>query len=641
MNRATRRRSWAAALMLSTATAMTTTPVGFAAAPIQSPAQTPATSASTANPSDIPAGATGTLRIHRLYGGAGGDKTPVAGVVMKVSRVEGVDLRTSAGWGLVSSYGGDTGRVASSLGRSYTSAPTDSRGLTTFFDLPVGLYLVQEVSGGSGVSGYVPSDDILVTIPATDPTSNRWVYTRDVYPKTSGSSIVKSVADGNAGMPGQDAPLAGHVLTYTLDAGIPAHGLKSFGGRCTRGSSTDGGSGLDAAGFTSEGLCAPGATYVGTAAGAAYEIVDDLTESAVPGSQPPRRTSDYLEYRAADWAGGVGVSITGAAARDLVSCSTAPTGGCDYTLGHEAHRVRIAMTDRGLQALTRARSSDQDAKVRVTVKARVRPGTSDAPAPVEAATRQSTDALDGAVPATVLNLPNTAVVFPSGRAKSGGTPVSSNTVVTKYSTLKLHKVDAADDSSLAGAVFTLYRTRTDAEAGANPLAVSEPTDAAGMTQFAGVHVTDYQNDTFTDDSYWIVETRTPAGYRSGGHPIEVKVLMDGTTVGADHTLGKPIVNERGDTPGATPGDPSSPNPGGSGDSPSPGVAPGSGTDPSGSSGSSGSSSSGSSRPSWVPPLSALPYTGMEVAAAAALAAALVTAGVLLRRASRDKEQAEA
>lgn len=43
-------------------------------------------------------------------------------------------------------------------------------------------------------------------------------------------------------------------------------------------------------------------------------------------------------------------------------------------------------------------------------------------------------------------------------------------------------------------MFTLYRTRDDAAAGRDPLAVSAPTTSAGMTQFAGLHVTEYQND---------------------------------------------------------------------------------------------------------------------------------------------------
>ncbi len=602
----------------------------WGAIPASAPALTPAAMHATnaghiaADPGAIPASATGTLRIHRLRPGPSGSAdVAVAGVTLKVSRVSGVDLRTSAGWHQAAAYQRDMAGVYSALGDSRTSAPTDSNGLTVLSDLPVGLYLIQEVSGGSSISGYVKSDDILVTVPGQASASSRWVYTRDVYPKTSGATITKTVADGKTGVEGQDAPVAGRVLTYTLESSIPAGGLKGFGGKCVRGSATDSGGGLDSAGFTADGLCASGAHYVGVDAGAAYEIVDDLTQGTVPGSQPPRRTSDYLEYTAPEWSGGLDVSVTGAASRNLIRCTTATTGSCDFTLAHEPHRISVAMTDNGLQALQQARASDQSARVRVSVKARVRPGSGSSPAPVDAATRQSPDALDGAVPATVLNLPNKAVVFPNGRSKTTGTPVPSNTVVTKYSTLKLHKVAAHDDSPLAGAVFTLYRTLADAEAGNNALSVSEPTNAAGMTQFAGVQVTDYKNDTFTDDSYWIVETRTPAGYVHTGRPIEVKVLMDGTTVGADHTLGKPIVNERGDVPGAvTPDEPDS--------QPSPGPASGSSSNP-----------PGSIRPSWVPPLNALPYTGMEVGTAAALAAALVAAGLLLRRASRDREETEA
>lgn len=606
-------------------------PAGVAPAVIGAPVASGLPAALTAgNPSTIPSGATGTLRLHRLRPASGSGDVPVAGVVLKVTRVTGVDLRTSAGWEQAADYQRNPGRIAGALGESRTTAPTDSNGRTVVSDLPVGLYLVQEVSGGSSISGYVPSDDILVTVPTSDPATATWRYTVDAYPKTSGTTITKSVADGNAGYVGQDAPVAGRALTYTLTAGIPRRGLASFGGTCLRANSTDTSQGLDRHGFTSDGMCAPGATYSGIASGAAYEIIDDLTEGSVRGSAAGRSTNDFLEFRAGDWDGSVSVALTGRSPRTLAQCVSGASSDCDYTLSLEPHRIAVAMTDRGLATLASARASDDTAKVRVDAQARVRPGRDGSPAPVETATRHSSDELAGAVPAFVLTLPNTAVLFPNGTSKRTGTPVESNTVVTKYSTLTLHKISKHDGDSLAGAEFTLYRTRGDAEARANALAVSAPTDKAGMTQFAGLHVTDYQNDTFTDDSYWIVETRTPVGYRSAGHPIEVKLLMDGTTVGADHTLGKPIVNERGDTPGGVTPDGPSPSPSEPSSTPT-----GGGTTPGGS-----TPPGGSNRPTWMPPLPELPYTGMEVGTAAALAAALVAAGVLLRRAGREKEQGE-
>ena len=105
-------------------------------------------------------------------------------------------------------------------------------------------------------------------------------------------------------------------------------------------------------------------------------------------------------------------------------------------------------------------------------------------------------------------------------------------------------MDQRTHANLAGAVFTLYRTEANARAGRAPLAVSAPTDASGMTRFAGVQVTTYQNDAPDNDSYWIVESTAPNGYKGAKDPIQVGVDVNGATTQADDTRGRPVPNRK-------------------------------------------------------------------------------------------------
>ena len=499
------------------------------------------------SPMLIQADASTELRIHKIFGSvwdqtsspangtpvnAPATAKPLAGVVFTVTRIDDVDLATNAGWQQAGVYSNNLSLARQHLGSAVRSAPTDSRGVTTVVGLPVGLYLVHEVglvlpSGGVDPS-IVAVPDFLVTLPMTDPVSrDRWMYTVDVYPKNEQLNVTKSVADGNAGVDGEDAPLPGHVLTYTLDAAIPTDGLRAFGGRCERNGRADTGSGLDEFGFNAAGMCASGATYIGVAAGAAYEIVDDLVGGTVPGTTPARPSSDFFEFSASDWTGAVTVSVGGGA--PLTPCPAGSTTSCDYVLVRSASSVSVAMTDRGLGVVAATKARTASATVDVSLQARVRDSVADFTA------------------SGVLTVPNTAALVPNGLVKRAGTSVPSNTVQTIFAALRIHKVDQRSGHGLSGAVFTLYRTRDDAASGRNPLAVSAPTGADGQARFDGVHVTDFQNNSADNDSYWIVETKVPDGYIGGGAPIEVRIDSDGATVGADTTGGLPVANQPQDS----------------------------------------------------------------------------------------------
>lgn len=456
--------------------------------------------ATVANPSQINPSAVGSITIHKylvpdpvanLQPGNGTDHappagaTPLPGVVFTLSPIDGVDLTTTGGWDQAQAYlSGAAGlkAAASHRGTVITSTPTDRNGITAFRQLPLGLYLVHEVPADPSL---IPAEDFLVTVPMADPSGASWLYDVHVHPKNSRVAITKSVADGNAGVAGQDAPVAGRVLTYSLDADIPATGLDAADG--------------------------------------VYEIADDLTHQSVPGIAPPTSAANYLEFIADDWVGAVSVSVDGS---ELAACLALPSPSCDYLLTRSSSSIRVVLTAHGRSRLAAARAASTRAQVHVTIEARVR------------------DTVNAVVAGSVLIIPNTATLIPSALAKANGTSVKSNEVKTLFGTLVLHKVSQATGASLSGAVFTLYRTRNDALEGRDPLAVSTATTADGITAFGGLHITDFQNDAIDDDDYWLIESVAPQGYVAASDPIRVRLLSDGSTAGADQTGGLLIANAR-------------------------------------------------------------------------------------------------
>lgn len=493
-----------------------------------------------ADPALIDHTATGSLQIHKFLGDSvdrpndgteidmPADAVALPGVVFTASRVTDVDLTTNEGWQQATKYQRNLEEARAHLGETHTSAPTDEQGRTSIEGLPLGLYLVREVSvsDGGGDDLTVPrAKDFLVTVPMTDPASRTsWMYDIHVYPKNERLGVEKSVRDFNAGVAGEDAPGVGTVMTYQINADIPSDGLRAFGGACERSGSIDGGEGLDDAGFTEAGDCAEGATF--NPAGAAYVIRDRL-DGTVPGLDRP--VSDFVEFT------GAGQVVVQAGGRSLQACHAGPAPDCDYVLTLEPAAAEVALTGRGMMTARQAKGTDGDAVVYMSVQARVKEPVAEA----------STGG--------VVELPNTAELFPNGSSWESGTGVPSNEVVSRYGQLQVHKIAEGTEENLAGAVFSLYRTQEAARDGADPIAVSAPTDDAGMARFPGLHVTDLANNESADQSYWLVETTAPDGYMGLPGPIEVKLLSDGTTVGADESGGMPLPNRKGGVPG--PGEP--------------------------------------------------------------------------------------
>ncbi|MEV8150629.1 SpaH/EbpB family LPXTG-anchored major pilin [Arthrobacter sp. NPDC080073] len=143
---------------------------------------------------------------------------------------------------------------------------------------------------------------------------------------------------------------------------------------------------------------------------------------------------------------------------------------------------------------------------------------------------------------TVGEITNTALVYPNAASfnitpgQPGGPVVTPPVSTTKWGNIVLHKKDSQSSAPLAGAVFSVYPSRTDALARTNAINVggasSWTTDASGNLVISGLRYSNRANGTAVGpgqpgyQSYWLVETRAPSGYVLLAQPVETTVTSD-------------------------------------------------------------------------------------------------------------------
>ncbi len=146
---------------------------------------------------------------------------------------------------------------------------------------------------------------------------------------------------------------------------------------------------------------------------------------------------------------------------------------------------------------------------------------------------------NGTIPNTATQLINTQ------DGKSTTTP--TNTVNDTWGNVTLHKVDP-NGTALAGAQFQVFTSKADAQALTNPVSVSGATtftsDASGNVAINGLKA--QNNGTGANLTYYIVETKAPAGYviatafqqSTGGY---AETVAPGTSANATVTVTDPQV----------------------------------------------------------------------------------------------------
>lgn len=143
---------------------------------------------------------------------------------------------------------------------------------------------------------------------------------------------------------------------------------------------------------------------------------------------------------------------------------------------------------------------------------------------------------------TVGEVTNTALIYPNAASfaiapgQPGGPVVTPPVSTTKWGSIVLHKKDSQSAAALAGAVFSVYATQADAVAGTNPITVggasSWTTDATGNLVISGLRYSNYANGAAVApgqpgyQSYWLVETKAPAGYTLLAQPVETTVTSN-------------------------------------------------------------------------------------------------------------------
>ena len=92
--------------------------------------------------------------------------TPIDGVVFQYQLVEGVDLTTNEGWERAAEIAGGSSLVTpEALGTAVQFPATDANGTTSLCGLPLGLYLISEVSHPDDSNIVKKIDPFYVTVP--------------------------------------------------------------------------------------------------------------------------------------------------------------------------------------------------------------------------------------------------------------------------------------------------------------------------------------------------------------------------------------------------------------------------------------------------------------------------------------------
>lgn len=208
-------------------------------------------------------------------------------------------------------------------------------------------------------------------------------------------------------------------------------------------------------------------------------------------------------------------------AKVTLSDGTTITEGTDYTVTYDAaaHRVSVEFTAAGRAVL----AAHPTAEVRVVVTTKVN---------------------------TVGEIANTALLYPNQASygvKPGepGGPTVTPPVLTKWGGLTVLKTDD-DGAALAGAVFSVYPSQADAEAGTNAIVISGQSTwtagADGTLTISGLRYSDFANGATVApgdpgyQKYWLAEVKAPTGFELLADPIGFEVTAATTAVGVDLTV---------------------------------------------------------------------------------------------------------
>lgn len=191
--------------------------------------------------------------------------------------------------------------------------------------------------------------------------------------------------------------------------------------------------------------------------------------------------------------------------------------GADYTVTSANNMVTVSMTEQGLTKLAKVSGGS----VTTDLVARV-----------------ATMPANGIVENQAAFVPNNT--WKTSHPEPG---IFSNKVVSKYGDIVIHKTNKAGDN-LSGAVFKVFRATNgatcDVEAlKGDPVATSNPTDAAGLTKLAGLQLSNFYDGAEQANlhSYCMVESTAPDGYTLLAKPVKFDLTAAGSVTDLSAALG--------------------------------------------------------------------------------------------------------
>jgi fimbrial isopeptide formation D2 family protein/LPXTG-motif cell wall-anchored protein len=208
-------------------------------------------------------------------------------------------------------------------------------------------------------------------------------------------------------------------------------------------------------------------------------------------------------------------------AQVTLSDGTTITQGTDYTIAFDAatNTLTVEFTAAGRAILAAHNTAKVEVKVTTTVNA------------------------VGEIANTALLYPNQAS-FDVQPGEPGG-PIVTPPVITKWGGITVLKTDE-NGAALAGAVFSVYTSEADAEAGTNPVTLGGQTTfsvaADGTVTISGLRYSNWADGAAVApgdpgyQDYWLVEVQAPSGYELLADPIQFDVTAATTAVGVDLTV---------------------------------------------------------------------------------------------------------
>ena len=218
------------------------------------------------------------------------------------------------------------------------------------------------------------------------------------------------------------------------------------------------------------------------------------------------------------------VSLTGASGQTLDGTGATP----DYTVSVSGQVVTLVFTAEGRAKLVLAWKTDPTAQVELDM-----------------VTLVNDNALNPANTAAA-SITNTAVL-----TVNDADPINSTIATLKVGDIKITKKNAVGGAALENAVFSVYRTESDAANRVNAISIDGVTTftsgATGELTISGLFFSDFVNGATVPlpanyRDYWINEVEAPTGFQLLAAPIKFTVSAAGADVTAVDVLNTPNQN---------------------------------------------------------------------------------------------------